>query len=366
MDCTIIDDMNNDGQLDSYDGLVKLSFFTDIGKAITSAKNMNELFHVVMDNIGAVFAPASWSLLLRNHRSGDLTFVIAIGSNADKLKGRVLTKGQGIAGWIAENGQPVIIEDVSKDRRFDSAMDAAIDFTTQSIIGVPLKTRTRVFGVIELINRLNGQPFTSFDLKLLSTIADYAAIAMEKLYYIQALKRSATTDHLTKLYNRRLLMPVIRRELEKSKRDGKPFCILFIDVNKFKNVNDTWGHEAGDGVLRTIAEVLLSVVRKVDFVCRWGGDEFVIVLPAASRDSVQKVKNRILAHPRYLELADEYGIGLSIGVKEAKDGDVDDIISSVDRDMYEDKMARMENSPEDMPTALEDALESELTREGES
>ena len=356
--------MNNEDQLDSYDGLVKLSFFTDIGKAITSAPDMGELFRVVMDNIGAVFAPASWSLLLRNHRSGDLTFVIAIGSNADKLKGRVLTKGQGIAGWIAENGQPVIIEDVSKDKRFYGEMDEEIEFTTESIIGVPLKTRTRVFGVIELVNRLNGQPFTAFDLKLLSTIADFAAIAMEKLYYIQALKRSATTDPLTKLYNRRLLMPVIRRELERSKREGKPFCILFIDVNKFKHVNDTWGHEAGDRVLRTIADVLQAALRKVDFICRWGGDEFVIVLPATNMDSVQRVKDRILAHHRYVELVNAYGIGLSIGVHEARDGNAEEIIRSVDRDMYEEKIARLEREPEDMPTALEDALESGRERAG--
>jgi diguanylate cyclase (GGDEF)-like protein len=64
---------------------------------------------------------------------------------------------------------------------------------------------------------------------------------MEKLYYIKALKRSATTDPLTGLFNRRMLMPVIQRELERTKRDGAPFCLLFIDVNKFKNVNDTFG-----------------------------------------------------------------------------------------------------------------------------
>jgi diguanylate cyclase (GGDEF)-like protein len=356
--------MNTPGQQDAYDGLVKLSFFSDIGKAITAARDMNELFHVVMDNIGAVFAPASWSLLLRNHRSGDLTFVIAIGSGADKLRGRVLPKGRGIAGWIAESGQPVIIEDVSRDKRFDSAMDEAIGFKTDSIIGVPLKTRTRVFGVIELINRLNGQPFTAFDLKLLSTIADFAAIAMEKLYYIKALKRSATTDPLTGLFNRRMLMPVIQRELERTKRDGAPFCLLFIDVNKFKNVNDTFGHDAGDAVLRAIAGVLLSVLRKVDFVCRWGGDEFVVVLPSMPKGSVQRVKERILGHPDYVNLVNSYGIGLSVGVHEARDGNVGDILNAVDKDMYEEKMSAMEKNPEDLPTALEDAMEKEYPPAG--
>jgi diguanylate cyclase (GGDEF)-like protein len=348
--------MATDRQDDKYDGLIKLSFFSDIGKAIASARSTDELLHAVMDKIGTVFAPASWSLLLRNHKSGELSFVIATGSGADRLQGKTLRRGQGVAGWIAENGEPVIIADVASDRRFDPAMDQASGFTTKSIIGVPLKTRTRVFGVIELINRLNGEPFTAFDLKLLSTIADYAAIAMEKLYYIQALKRSATTDPLTKLYNRRLLAPFVQREIERAKREGTPFSLLFIDVDRFKAVNDSWGHETGDEVLKRIAALLKDSIRKVDFVCRWGGDEFVVVLPSLSREAALPVKERILGHGDYAAMVEAYGIGLSIGVHEAKRDNAAEIIKSVDRDMYEEKLSSVETEPEDLPTALEDAL----------
>ncbi|MFA6506690.1 MAG: sensor domain-containing diguanylate cyclase [Treponemataceae bacterium] len=348
--------MESDEQHEKYDGLIKLSFFGDIGKTITSARTTSELIRAVMEKIGTIYAPASWSLLLRNSKSGELTFVIATGSGAEQLQGKTLSRGQGVAGWIAEHGEPVIVEDVTKDSRFDSAMDQTSGFVTKSIIGVPLKTRTRVFGVIELINRLNGELFTSFDLKLLSTIADYAAIAMEKLYYIQALKKSATTDPLTKLYNRRLLMPFVQREIERSKREGLPFSLLFIDVDRFKNVNDTWGHDTGDEVLRRIADILKSAIRKVDFICRWGGDEFVIVLPSLAKDAVLPIKERILRNPVYSELTVSYGIGLSIGVHEAQHDNAEEIIKSVDRNMYEDKMSTIENEPEDMPTALEDAI----------
>lgn len=341
---------------DKYDGLIKLSFFGDIGKTITSAHTTSELLHAVMEKIGTIYAPASWSLLLRNSKTGELSFVIATGSGAEQLQGKTLSRGQGVAGWIAEHGEPVIVEDVAADPRFDPSMDQTSGFKTKSIIGVPLKTRTRVFGVIELINRLNGEPFTAFDLKLLSTIADYAAIAMEKLYYIQALKRSATTDPLTKLYNRRLLMPFVQREIERSKREGLPFSLLFIDVDRFKNVNDTWGHDAGDEVLKRIADILRSAIRKVDFICRWGGDEFVIVLSSLSKDAALPVKERILGNPEYLKLTSSYGIGLSVGIHEAQRGDAEEIIQAVDRDMYEAKMAGVENEPEDMPTALEDAV----------
>jgi diguanylate cyclase (GGDEF)-like protein len=339
-----------------YDDLVKLSFFSDIGKTITASRNLSELLSAIMEQIGSIFAPASWSILLRNHKTGDLTFVLVTGAGADELRGKTIRRGQGVAGWIAENGLPVIIDDVDRDPRFNRAMDDSSGFRTESIIGVPLKTRTRVFGVIELVNRLTGQHFSTFDLKLLTTIADYAAIAMEKLYYIQALRRTATTDHLTGLYNRRLLLPYIKREIERAKRDQTSFCLLFIDVNDFKQVNDTRGHDAGDSVLRQTAEILRRVMRKVDFICRWGGDEFVVVLPGQNREGAQRIKDRLLADTELQQLFAEFQIGLSVGIQEARDGDAAEILAAVDRDMYDEKMAQIEDEPEDMPTALEDAL----------
>ena len=112
-----------------------------------------------MEQIGVVFAPAYWSLLLRNASTGDLKFAVVIGSGVEKLKGQALRRGTGIAGWMAESGHDVIIEDVTKDDRFDSSMDQMTDFTTKSIIGIALKTRDKVFGVIELINKLDGSRF---------------------------------------------------------------------------------------------------------------------------------------------------------------------------------------------------------------
>lgn len=348
------------------DGLVQLSFFSEIGKKITSARTLRELLNAVMEEIGTVFAPTNWSFLLRNHRSGELTFVMVTGSGADLLQGKTLRRGQGVAGWIAEHGEPVIIDDVSTDRRFDPTMDQVSGFVTKSIIGVPLKTRTRAFGVIELVNKLDQEPFTAFDLKLLSTIADYAAIAIEKLYYIQALRRSATTDPLTKLYNRRLLMPILQREIERNRREGIPFSILFIDVNRFKAVNDTWGHEVGDEVLKRVADLLRLTIRRVDFICRWGGDEFVVVLPSLSREEALPVKERILAHPDLAAMTEKYGIGLSIGVQEAIHGDVGEILKAVDKDMYEEKFAALEQDLEDLPTALEDVLIEQPPKGGDS
>ena len=178
---------------DNIDDLVKLSFFADIGKSILEATTIEQTLRVVMERIGAIFAPLNWSLFLRDARTGALRFAVVTGSGADQLRGKSIPRGKGVAGWIAENGQSVIIEDVSRDARFDPSMDQITGFTTRSIIGVPLRTRKGVFGVIELVNKLDGRAFTPLELMVLTTIADFAAIAVEKAYYFRALRRIATS-----------------------------------------------------------------------------------------------------------------------------------------------------------------------------
>ncbi|MDY7029695.1 MAG: GAF domain-containing protein, partial [Spirochaetota bacterium] len=158
--------MDSNLQDHDMDNLVKLSFFSEIGKAITSANTVNQTMEAVMEQIGKIFAPTHWSLLLRDSKSGELKFTIVVGSGVEQLKGKVLPRGRGIAGWIAENGQSLIVEDVKKDTRFDPEIDRETSFTTNSIIGVPLKSRGTVFGVIELINKIDGTRFTALELSI--------------------------------------------------------------------------------------------------------------------------------------------------------------------------------------------------------
>jgi len=277
----------------TIDDLVRLSFFAEIGKAITSASTLRETFDVVMKQIGEIFAPLNWSLLLRDSKTGELRFIIVTGSGMDSLKGMKLPRGKGIAGWIAESGQSIIIEDVKKDKRFDPGMDSVTGFVTKSIIGVPLKTKRRVFGVIELVNKLNGESFTPLELKILTTIADFTAIAIEKTYYLAALKRLATTDELTKLSNRRSLLKTLERENERCRRHDTSYAVLLIDIDEFKSINDTYGHTAGDKVLKRLAAILVGQTRKVDTVARFGGDEFIILMPDTDAKAGKEIKARI-------------------------------------------------------------------------
>jgi diguanylate cyclase (GGDEF)-like protein len=341
---------------EAVEDLVKLSFFSEIGKAISASYTVSETLNAVMEQIGRIFAPTHWSLLLRNHTTGELTFTVVVGSGVSDLKGKKLPRGKGVAGWIAEKGTAVIVEDVGRDERFDPDMDSLVNFHTKSIIGVPLKSRDRVFGVIELVNKLDGSPFSSLELNLLQTVADYAAIAIEKAYYLRSLKKIASLDSLTGLYNRRTFVRYLDKEIEQAKRTGETFSLLMLDVDAFKSINDRFGHSAGDEVLKRLAAILEQTTRKADIVCRYGGDEFMILLPdsglADAEILMKRIKDRMEEHNK----ASELKLSVSFGLHEAEKGNVEQIIDIVDKKMYWEKSEKQELEIYDIEKNIQDLM----------
>ena len=351
--------MNLPDKEDQIDAVVKLSFFTGIGKAITNARTIRETLEIVMEQVVKVFNPSNWSLLLRNPKTGELTFSVVVGPEADTLKGVSIPRGKGIAGWIAENGQSLIVEDVSKDSRFSSDMDDMTLFQTKSIIGVPLKNNNKVFGVIELINKLDGHPFTPLELNLLATIGDFAAIAIEKAYYMKAMKRMATIDQLTGLYNRRAFISYYEKEYDRSKRSGHNFSIMMIDLDGFKKINDQYGHGEGDKALIRVAGLLNKNLRTADFSCRFGGDEFAILMPETDKEKADHLKERIYQQLRKNNQEHEIQISLSIGIHESNGEDPSSILHYADTAMYREKKRKLESSIDDLTENLLDMVDQD-------
>ena len=328
--------------------LVRLSFFTETGKAIASCSSLKETLNQVMEHIGQIFSPCNWSLLLVNRKTGNLKFEIVVGEAASTLTGVEVEKGKGITGWIAGKGVPIIIEDVTKDHRFDDSFDRLSGFVTKSIIGVPLKSNGKVFGVIELVNKLDGSNFTALDLKVLTTIADFAAIAVEKAYYLSTLKRMVNIDPLTNVFNRRFLYFYMDKELKRNRRDRTYLSLLFIDIDDFKKINDNCGHVAGDKILLAVARILTGCVRESDMVFRFGGDEFIVLLPRTLVEDAKKLERRILEKVEEFNRTSDIKVSLTIGCRQANGEDLEDVICMVDKDMYLRKQLKQESSVTDL------------------
>ncbi|HUX42577.1 MAG TPA: sensor domain-containing diguanylate cyclase [Rectinemataceae bacterium] len=341
------------------DDLVKLDFFTSIAASIARAKNLRATLQAVMDNIGLIFSPRNWSLFLRDPRKGDLVFTIAIGAKASSLRGKRVPAGTGVVGWIAERREDLIIEDVSTDPRFDAAIDEQSGFRTRSIIGVPLVTGGRVFGVIELLNELDDRVFTRLDLRVLRTIADFAAIAIERSYYHEALRRLSMVDALTGIPNRRSFEHLLEREKERVKRSGRVFSLLLIDIDGFKAINDSHGHEMGDEVLKRLARILAACTRHMDTAARLGGDEFVVLLPDTGREAAEEVRDRIVAATVEAPPPGEVAFTISVGLQTGGADDADRVVAGADRDMYLQKQSHFEGRAENLEENLPDFLEDE-------
>jgi diguanylate cyclase (GGDEF)-like protein len=132
--------------------------------------------------------------------------------------------------------------------------------------------------VVEIINRVGGR-FTQTDLDILLTLVEPCAIAIENAMLFQRTEQLTITDDLTKLFNSRYLNLYIGREIKRCKRHGIPLSVIFLDLDGFKGINDQYGHLAGSGTLAEVGAILAEVVRESDILARYGGDEFVVVLP---------------------------------------------------------------------------------------
>jgi diguanylate cyclase (GGDEF)-like protein len=271
----------------------ELQAFNEIGRTLTSTLDVSEVLRIIMDKVSEVLRPGNWSLLLVDEKAGDLFFELAVGEGAEALKPLRVAIGEGIAGWVAREGQPVLLDEASGDPRFAPRFDAVSRWATGSVLAVPLRSKGRVLGVMELVNVRGAKAFTPDDLRTLATIADYAAIAIENARNFERIRELTLLDDHTGLYNARHLYRSLEAELSRARRFGRSLSLLFFDLDRFKLVNDRHGHQAGSAVLKEIGEVMCRALRAMDVPIRYGGDEFVVLLPEADRKQAQAVADRL-------------------------------------------------------------------------
>ncbi len=271
----------------------EIAVFHELGKALTSSLQLDQVLRTIMEKIDEFLRPDTWSLLLVDEIKQELYFELAVGKGAQALKDVRIKMGQGIAGWVAQNDRAAVVSDVRRDTRFFAKVDEKTEIETQSIVAVPVRYRDHCLGVIELINCVGADGFQQRDLALLEALADFAAIALENARHVKRIHELTITDDCTSLYNARHMDFVLETEIYRSQRYGYEFSLVFIDLDHFKNVNDSHGHLIGSKLLAEVGQVLKSACRRIDFAFRYGGDEFVIVLPQVNKESAFVVARRL-------------------------------------------------------------------------
>jgi two-component system cell cycle response regulator len=278
--------------IQSHNRIISIDLSSELGKPLAKARTVKEVLDIVMFHIGSIFEPVHWSLLLKDPKSGDLVFSVVAGANKEKLQGMRLPGGEGIVGHIMETGRPLVAEDVSKDMRLSNRTHMYDGFEPRSYMGTQLESENRVFGAIELINKINGEPFTPKDLNMLTSVSEYAAIAIERAYFNQTLQKMATTDSLTGLKNRYSLERVLCNRQEILNQYGPDASFMIIDIDKFKRINQVKGRQIGDRLLKHLASILKKAFRRTDDIFRYEGDKFIVLLSGPDREAATEAKRR--------------------------------------------------------------------------
>jgi len=208
----------------------------------------------------------------------------------ETVRDRKVKLGEGIVGWTAEHREPALISDAMADPRVIPVSGVPLD--RKSAIVVPLVADQRLLGVIRAV-KMGVNAFTAEHYRFAQTLASQASLAISAAAAHEAVRRLSVTDELTGVYNGRHFRARLHEEIERAKRGGRPLSLLVIDSDSLKDVNDRFGHEAGNRHLVAIAQAVQAHVRTSDVVARFGGDEFLVLQPDATPEAAALVAERI-------------------------------------------------------------------------
>ncbi|ADW67619.1 diguanylate cyclase with GAF sensor [Granulicella tundricola MP5ACTX9] len=270
-----------------------LRVFHDVARSLTTTLELEEILLAIMDKMANFFGPERWSLLMIDPDSNDLYYAIAVGEDSKSLKGLRVPLGQGVAGWVASTGNPLVVPDVSLDPHWSAFARSHPDLKISSIACVPIRSGENTLGVIQLLNS-KLDLLSEYSISFLRILCDYAAIAIQNARSLALIQELSITDDCTGLFNARrlytmleeqvtLIAPTSTNPLEKA--HPLAFSLVFIDLDYFKSINDTYGHLVGSRLLAEVGSLLRRMVGPEASAFRYGGDEFVVLLPATGKDA---------------------------------------------------------------------------------
>jgi diguanylate cyclase (GGDEF)-like protein len=307
-----------------------------IAQETTAVLDLSTLLNRIVNIIRDVMGYYMVSIVLPTDRPGELRVGAHSGYEPD-ITGMAIPVGKGITGWVFTHGIPEIISDVGRDPRY-----IGVDDKVRSELAFPLISRGRVVGVLNAeSDQLDA--FSESDVALMSAVGSQLASCLEVAQLHDTLKREASHDPLTRLYNRRLFLERIQQEIARAENSKESFSILFLDVDELKRINDNYGHLAGDALLREVSNALMDAVRGEDVVARYGGDEFVVLLPATNRAAATSVAQRIsegIARHRFMagrELLEIPGVSLGVATYPIDGANAEQLLSAADVTLYRQK-----------------------------
>ena len=318
--------------------LRKVDALVEIINNLSGEVELDELLLLIAVRTSEVMDSERTTIYLVDESAGELWSKVAQGLGGLEIR---LKKGQGLAGHAWETGSTVISDDAYGDPRFDPQFDAVTGWVTRDVLATPMRDQGRIIGVIQSMN-CRRRNFSVKDGELLAGLASAAAVAVETA----RLRAQVTHDFLTGLLNTAAFEELYQRELLKARRHCRPIAVIKLEVDGLGAINEDHGREVGDDVLKTVALLMSKSLRGTDVLARYGGDEFVALLPETDDQGATLCVDRLkgmIAKFNYVN-ALPVPISIRVGIAGAS-SEYDDLLGQADRAMRASKGLPPEPQP---------------------
>jgi diguanylate cyclase (GGDEF)-like protein len=298
------------------DGLIRsYKRLAEVFHHLLSEQSLDALLELVADALADIVPYDSLSIYRADETRRTLEPVLARDRWADQILSDTCSFGEGVTGWAVEHREAVLANAVHLDPR-SKTVPGTPENEPEALVSVPLLARGAIKGALNVYRLGVDASFSQEEFELLKRFADAAALALDNAEIRATLERQAQTDPLTALYNHRAFHERLRAELARASRTGDSVALLMLDIDDFKRVNDVHGHGLGDQVLRSVAELVRTLVRVSDVPCRIGGEEFAVIMPSCDAADAVALAERLAARLAGTEFDAAGRLTASMGISE--------------------------------------------------
>jgi len=235
----------------------------------------DQVVEIVRGRLGA----SRVTLFLKSNEEGRLRVADSFGVDPEITDTAILQLGEGVAGTLAERREVTHVHEAGRD-----GPSSGREYKETAYLIVPLVQGHEVVGVVCATDRYEGGAFTDEDVAYVEALAETAGLVLHNALQYRAAEELTLVDELTGLWNRRYFERNLQMEVQRAQRYGHDVTVAMLDIDHFKQFNDAEGHQAGDLALKRVARILRDSFRRTDSVCRWGGEEFAVIMPETSRE----------------------------------------------------------------------------------
>ena len=316
-----------------------MSFYR-LSKMLASTLKLDEILDIAV-TFSKEIVDYDMAVFSLKEESETLKVAAAKGFRAADMINKIFKPYESIIGWVIKNSKPLFFSDFQGDKR-DAPIFPWISLPIRSLICLPLCVKDDTIGVFFIASKKENF-FSAYETKIFEVIAAHTATQIQNAMMYQQMEKMATTDGLTGLFNHRHFQEMLSRELERAERYNEKVSLLLVDIDHFKKVNDTYGHPAGDKILKGVAKILTSSIRGIDAAARYGGEEFAVILVntdgKGALETAERIR-RVMENNKFnigsasIKITGSLGIAVFPGDTGVDDGAQRLLISRADNALY--------------------------------